>query len=545
MTHLLLSRRAGAVEVVELSGADEPVATSTVSHDDLPGWVRGRETAHPRWTWDDTARWYPALLRAGVRVQRCWDLRLGHDLLRRSPLTRSVAPHPGSARWDALGPATDVGDTLFDGDGVDGSLAVVAEHRWQRAALAGCPEPGRLALLATAESSAALVATEMTHAGLPWDAAVHRELLLQLFGPRPLTGQRPAVLERLVAEVREAFAAPSLNPDSPGPLLQALRAAGLTVDDTRTWTLERLQHPGLPALLEYKRLARLLSTNGWAWLDTWVHDDRFRPEYLPGGVVTGRWASRGGGALTVPAPLRPAVRSDPGWQLVVADAAQLEPRVLAGLGGDLTMAGAGRGTDLYEGMVATGAVATRSEAKLGMLGAMYGGTSGESGRMVTRMTRRYPAAFGYVEEAARAGERGEVVRTLLGRGSPAPSGAWTLAATELPREAGTHDRDRRSWGRFTRNFVVQGTAAEWALCWLALLRNKLWQLAPDGLLTERPHLVMFLHDEVLVHCPEPLVTEVELAVRDAAAEAGRLLFGSFPVDFPLQVSVVSSWAQAR
>ena len=30
------------------------------------------------------------------------------------------------------------------------------------------------------------------------------------------------------------------------------------------------------------------------------------------------------------------------------------------------------------------------------------------------VTRRYPDAFGLVEEAARAGERGQVVRTLLG-----------------------------------------------------------------------------------------------------------------------------------
>ena len=39
------------------------------------------------------------------------------------------------------------------------------------------------------------------------------------------------------------------------------------------------------------------------------------------------------------------------------------------------------------------------------------------------------------------------------------------------------DRHRRAWGRFTRNFVVQGTGAEWALCWLADLRNRLWRLA--------------------------------------------------------------------
>ena len=42
----------------------------------------------------------------------------------------------------------------------------------------------------------------------------------------------------------------------------------------------------------------------------------------------------------------------------------------------------------------------------------------ESGRLVAGLTRRYPDAFGLVERAARDGERGEVVRTLLGRGSP-------------------------------------------------------------------------------------------------------------------------------
>jgi DNA polymerase-1 len=33
-------------------------------------------------------------------------------------------------------------------------------------------------------------------------------------------------------------------------------------------------------------------------------------------------------------------------------------------------------------------------------------------------------------------------------------------------------------------------------------------------------------------------------VRAAAAAAGRLLFGDFPLDFPLDVSVVRSWADA-
>ena len=157
------------------------------------------------------------------------------------------------------------------------------------------------------------------------------------------------------------------------------------------------------------------------------------------------------------------------------------------MSGDAAMAEAARSTDLYQGMVAGGAVATRAEAKVGMLGAMYGGTRGESGRMMPRLTRRYPRAIGLVEEAARAGERGEVVHTLLGRGSPAArrrvGGAAGRAWASRPTTAGrTEDRDRRrrAWGRFTRNFVVQGTGAEWALCWLADLRNRLWRLGGTG-----------------------------------------------------------------
>ena len=517
----------------------------------LAAFVRERERAPVRWVWDDTTRWYPALLDAGVRIERCTDLRLTHAVLRRSPLVDQARLVSGeTAAWDALQPVTPADPALFPlRDPADG-LDPVAEHERQQAALAASTSPARLALLLAAESSGALVAAEMTHAGLPWRADVHERLLTELLGPRPPHGARPAVLEALAREVRAALGAPELNPDSPGALLRALQSAGLAVEDTRSWTLEQLDHPVVGPLLEYKKLSRLLTANGWAWLETWVREGRFRSWFVPGGVVTGRWASNGGGALSVPVQVRPAAVADDGWRLVVADVAQLEPRVLAGMSGDDAMAEAARAADLYEGMVAGGAVETRAQAKVAILGAMYGATRGESGRIMPRLTRRYPRAIGLVEEAARAGERGEVVSTLLGRGSPRPTGAWAERAVALgePAEvAGSreeHDRHRRAWGRFTRNFVVQGTGAEWALCWLADLRNRLWRLGGTGPLRQRPHLVFFLHDEVVVHTPAHLADAVAEEVRHAAATAGRLLFGAFPVDFPLDVSVVASWADA-
>jgi DNA polymerase-1 len=551
---IVLRRRGDLVEARRYPGDDGDGGAAEVTRlpaDDLPGWVREREATPVRWVWDDTTRWYPALLDAGVRVERCADLRLNHAVLRSSPFAdpRLLAGEdtPG---WDALAPVTTTEHALFPLADPADRLDPVAEHDRQQAVSAASAQRGRLALLLAAESSGALVAAEMTHVGLPWRAHVHERLLTDALGPRPPAGVRPPVLERLAAEVRAALRAPALNPDSPGELLRALQAAGLPVDDTRQWTLEQVDHPVVPPLLEYKKRARLLASHGWSWLETWVSGGRFRSAFLPGGVVTGRWSAQGGGALSVPVQIRPAVVADDGWALVVADVAQLEPRVLAGMSGDAAMAEAARSADLYEGMVAGGAVATRAEAKLGILGAMYGGTRGESGRMLPRLARRHPRAIGLVEDAARAGERGEVVATLLGRGSPPPTGAWVEREADLgeapdvegPRE--DRDRARRAWGRFTRNFVVQGTGAEWALCWLADLRNRLWRLG-EGDLHQRPHLVFFLHDEVVVHTPAHLADVVVAEVRAAAVTAGRLLFGGFPVDFPLDVAVVRSWADAH
>ncbi|WP_396036959.1 bifunctional 3'-5' exonuclease/DNA polymerase [Cellulomonas cellasea] len=539
----------------EVTDDGEPGATVRVAAADVPAAVAERERAAqpPRWVWDDTSRRYPPLLDAGVRVERCHDLRLCHAILRGSVLSAgsalALAP-PGP--WDGLPQASAqapraVEVSLFDDPRAhdDEPLDVLDELRRQLAAVAGADEPGRLRLLLAAESTGALIAAEMRHDGMPWDVREHDALLTRLLGERPPGGGRPARLEALAAEVRALLGQPSLNLDSQPDLLRGLRSAGLDVTSTRTHEIRALDHPVTAPLLEYKKLARLLSANGWAWMDAWVHDGRFRPDYVPGGVVTGRWATSGGGALQLPAVIRGAVRADPGWRLVVADAAQLEPRVLAAMSGDAAMAAAGRQADLYRGIVDAGIVETREQAKYAMLGAIYGATTGASAVVMPQLTRAYPRAVGLVEAAARAGERGEVVSTWLGRSSPRPDAARQAELQAAAAEGADAEdvrvarRRGRDWGRFTRNFVVQGTAAEWALCWMAALRRRL--RAVEG----RPHLVFFLHDEVMVHSPADVADEVAAAVRDSAAEAGRLLFGDSPVDFALQVAVVESYAEAK
>lgn len=531
---------------VKISPLRRPNDAQVISRAALPAAVALWEAQHPRWVWDDTSRWYPPLLQAGVRVERCVDLRLRRAILRNSPLTANtqVSLAPPDA-WDQPAKDEPASDGLFDLE-VRLPLDPIEEfERQQRSAVPG------LGLLLSAESAGALVAAEIQFVGLPWRADLHESLLADTLGPKPAAGERPREMEQLAAQVRVALGSPTLNPDSPVELLKALRRAGVQVNSTSKWELSAVEHPVVHPLLEYKKLARLLSANGWHWLEANVQGGRFRPEYVVGGVVTGRWASRGGGgALQLPRQIRGAVVADRGWKLVVADASQLEPRILAGLAADRGMVEAGAAGDLYDGIVAQGALSTRDEAKLAMLGAMYGATSGDSGRLMPALTRAFPKAIEHVERAARAGERGEKVSTLLGRGSPRPSEAWQELQASAS-EGGATDADQkrarsdaRSWGRFTRNFVVQGTAAEWALCWMASLRRSLHESSGGAWLTKSAHLVFFMHDELVVHCPAESTDAVEQAVRNAAEEAGRLLFGTMPVTFPLSVAVVDNYGQA-
>ena len=469
---------------------------------DFPAAVAEYERARPgdehvRWVWADTSATYPSLLRAGVRVDRCHDAALTEALLcarEGARLGGTGHPRPGlsGTGLSSAGPAgrpPAAGQATLFGPAEPGVAeareilrALVGVHADQLRRIAADTHPARFGLLAAVESAGGLAAAEMTARGMPWRADVHDALLAGLLGRRPGPGFRPPRLADLAAQVSAAFGGLPVNPDSPAQLLKAFATDGVQVQSTRSDVLRGVNHPAVPFLLEYKELARLHAAHGWAWLDEWVRGGRFHPEYVVGGVVSGRWASRGGGALQIPRVVRRAVVADPGWVLVVADAAQLEPRVLAALAGDHAFAEAAGSGDLYQALA--GAFGgDRAKAKVALLSAMYGGAGGEAAQLLAVLRRRFPRADAYVEAAARAGEEGRVVRSRLGRSCPPPSAEWRgLTASADEPGSGDHRarRSLRARGRFTRNFVVQASAADWALVLLAGLRRRLAGLARPG-----------------------------------------------------------------
>ncbi|WP_286135214.1 bifunctional 3'-5' exonuclease/DNA polymerase [Arthrobacter sp. UCD-GKA] len=550
-----------ATAVVQLvdAGGTALIPPMQVYGDQLPAVVAELEATHrPRWVFDSVHAWYPGLVAAGVRIERAHDVGLVRAILRNAPYAvpgeylsaLGREPDPANAAPAHLLPPARVpenqGELFSEPKDRSGALEnVLAEFLAQRAAVPDTQRGAKLGLLLAAESAGALIAAEMTHAGVPWDVAEHHRLLHEALGPQVPAGVRPPRMEELAAQLRTLLDAPALNPDSPAELLKAMNRAGIAVSNTRAWELTEIKHPVIEPLLAYKKIARLATANGYAWVDRWVHGGRFRPEYIVGGVVTGRWASHGGGALQIPHQVRSAVRADPGKVLVVADAAQLEPRILAALSRDTALAAAATARDLYQGIADAGFGGDRAHAKVAMLGAMYGATSGESGRLMPQLKATYPQAVGLVEWAAAQGEAGAGVATFLGRGTPQAPEGWLKSRSRASTEAEQRavEAEGRSRGRFTRNFIVQGTAAEWALCWMGELRRRMNAGRAAGV--DTGELVFFLHDEIMLHVPAAQAQAVVDLVHESARSASELLFGKIPVDFPVTAVVVDSYDQAK
>ncbi|MFJ6758956.1 bifunctional 3'-5' exonuclease/DNA polymerase [Streptomyces sp. NPDC091273] len=517
-----------------------------------------------RWVWRSTSAVYPRLLATGARVERCHDIEgaelllLGHEGRFGEPRSAAAAwarltnaPVPPDPRQRAAEPRAQ--DSLFDPQPTPVPLdALLAVHADQAKRLDATAHPDRMRLLTAAESAAFLVAAEMNRAGLPWRADVHRALLTELLGERYAGGGEPRRLAELADRVSAAFGR-RVRPELPADVIKAFAEAGIKLKSTRRWEIQELDHPAVEPLLAYKKLYRIYTAHGWSWLADWVHDGRFRPEFIPAGTLTGRWVTNGGGALQIPKVIRRAVVADPGWRLVVADADQMEPRVLAAISRDPAfMEVAGRPEDLYTAVSRQGFSGDRDKAKIAVLGAVYGQTSGDGLKNLAALRRRFPRAVAYVDDAAKAGEEGRLVRTWLGRTCPPPVSARDADGDGDPGEgeAGIpQDGDGDAWtpsyastntrarGRFTRNFVVQGSAADWALLLLAALRQ-----ATAGM---RAELVFFQHDEVIVHCPAEEAGAVVEAIRSAGDRAGRIAFGDTPVRFPFTAAVVECYADAK
>ncbi|MCB0958295.1 MAG: hypothetical protein KDB04_02070, partial [Acidimicrobiales bacterium] len=314
-----------------------------------------------------------------------------------------------------------------------------------------------------------------------------------------------------------------------------LRMVGVEVPDTRAWRLEGLrhEHPLVDALLTWRKAERVATTFGYAWLDEHLGDDgRFRGEWTGSDGAAGRMTASAG-LHNMPADLRSGVVAAPGHVFVRADLGQIEPRVLAAVSGDRALARASQADDLYAPVAAELGV-ERAVAKVAVLGAMYGQTTGEGARALVGLRRSYPVAMSYLEEADASAQVGRDLRTYGGRllrmGGPGVVG--------LEAEAGERSARARAAarGRYGRNAVVQGAAAELFKVWAVTVRARGRALGA--------RVVLCLHDELLVHVPVEHAEAAAAMVDEALQEAAARWAPDRSVRFLADTSIVTTWADA-
>jgi DNA polymerase I len=395
--------------------------------------------------------------------------------------------------------------------------------------------PGLAELVAWSESAAELLAVELTAGGLPLDREVAVQLISAHAGPRPVDEaaaaagrlQRDDVVRDLVPHGGD------VDLRNPAQVRAMLARVGFDVPDTRSWRLEpfRGAHPVIEALLSWRKSERITTTYGYSWLDRHVAPDgRLRGAWRACDGAGGRMTAQAG-LHNMPADLRPAVVAEPGHLFVRADLGQIEPRVLAAVSRDESLARATADPDLYS-PVAARLGCERPIAKVAVLAAMYGQTSGAAGEALRGLDRAYPVAMAYLRAADERGRRGEDVTTYGGR----RIAMWSLAEPVDAQVAASR-------GRFARNAVVQGAAAELFKMWAVTVRAG---LAPYTDPLGRPaEIVLCLHDELLVHVAEQHAAAVsELLVQSLEQTAARWARGS-GVRLVADVSTVRRWSDAK
>jgi DNA polymerase-1 len=518
------------------------------------------EREHPRWLVAAAGDALRPLIAAGVRVQRCWDIAevhrilhggwradLGHVWAAAHGLDPAAAPKPaGDDLFDLLdaGPAVAAADpdsaVRPDGylrrDVVDPSWAAT-ETRFRSVAqalaeLAACQEQAlrelgpRTVAAAYSESAAAVLCLELERDGLPVDRQAAEDLIAAAAGPRP-DDEKEAGRIRRERDARVLAHVPGREGTdlrNPAQVKDLLAAAGVYVPNTRKFVLEpfRHMHPLVDALLEWRKDERIATTYGYRWLDEHVGPDgRLRGGWTTCDGAAGRMTAQNG-LHNLPAPLRPAVVAEPGHVFVRADLGQIEPRVLAVVSGDRAFAEATRADDLYAPVAAKLGI-ERKVAKVAVLAAMYGQRSGAAGRALGDLERAYPVAMGLLDDAYASGVARRPLRTFGGRRINLDA-AW----------AGSDDGGR---GRFARNAVIQGSAAELFKAWAATVRHV---TAPLG-----AQIVLCLHDELLLQAPEDRATEVADAVGRCLDDSARRWAGTEDVRFVADTSVIRRWSDAK
>lgn len=319
---------------------------------------------------------------------------------------------------------------------------------------------------------------------------------------------------------------------------------------TNADVLEKLRdkHPIVEAVLDYRQLAKLKSTYVDGLTKVIAADGRIHTSFQNTVTATGRLSSTEPNLQNIPvrtelgAELRKMFVAPAGRVLVDADYSQIELRLLAHIAGDEHMIAAFRtGEDIHT-VTASQVFGVppeqvthemRRRAKAVNFGIVYGisdfslsqdigVTRAEAKAYMEKYFEKYSGVHAYMTQVVERAKADGYVSTLMGRRR------W------LP-ELKSSNFNLRSFGeRVALNMPIQGTAAD--LIKKAMLHVDS-RLRREGL---EARLVLQVHDELIVECPEGEAEQVQRLLAEEMEHVAELA-----VPLTAEAHAGKSWAEAK
>lgn len=260
-------------------------------------------------------------------------------------------------------------------------------------------------------------------------------------------------------------------------------------------------------------------------------------DFVQWGAETGRFSSRNPNLQNVPAPhtahgkaIRNLFTAPEGYQLVVADYSQIEPRIIAAMSKDpIMLKNYQDGGDIYTTVGNTMGV-DRKAGKALVLAMAYGVGPDKISRQIgcsvtdakallTDFASKFPAVSQYRTKVIGLARNKGYITTILNRRRNLPDiNSRTMSL-------------RSSAERQAFNTRIQGSAAD--IIKLAMIRAH--KLIPEG-----AKLLLTVHDELVTLTPVELVEQTKAAIREAMEGIDLL-----PIPLIADIKVVTKWGEAK
>ena len=319
---------------------------------------------------------------------------------------------------------------------------------------------------------------------------------------------------------------------------------------TNADVLEKLKgkHPIIPAIMDYRMLTKLKSTYADGLMKQIGPDGRIHTTFQNLVTATGRLSSTEPNLQNIPvrtdlgAEIRKMFVPREGCVLVDADYSQIELRVLSHIAGDEAMQKAFReGTDIHT-VTAAQVFAVpveqvtalqRRHAKAVNFGIVYGisefslaediGVSRyEAKAYIENYLNTYRGVRDYMKQVVEQAREQGCTQTLYGR------------RRYIPELKSSNFNIRSGAERIALNTPIQGTAAD--IIKLAMIRveQALEEAFPEA------KLLLQVHDELIVECPEEQAEQVAQLVSQQMQSAAAL-----SVPLTAEANIGKSWYDAK